>query len=90
MQLVYRIWQVCREYDIDFTVRWCSRWEPQMQRADAQTRMIDNSAWGLKDEAYAQVLRDLGLEAADLQLDVFSKAEMKKASRWFSLYNAPG
>ena len=90
ISLVYEIWLLCRQHDIDFTVRWNSRWEPHMQRADAQTRMIDNTAWGLKQQAFEFVLEGLGLQPADIQLDVFSQDDMKKAPRWYSLYNAPG
>ena len=61
-----------------------------MMRADAHTRMIDNTAWGLKQLAFQQVLKELGVSAEVLQLDVFSQADMAKAPRWFSLYNAPG
>ena len=57
-----------------------------MRRADEQTRMVDNTAWGMKPEAFSQVLDDLGLH---IQLDVFSPEDMKKADRWYSMYNAP-
>ena len=90
INLVYEIWSLCRRHDIDLTVRWCSRWEPHMLQADTHTRMVDNTAWGLKPKAFSQVLADLGLQASDIQLDVFSQADMRKAERWYSLYNAPG
>ena len=90
MGLVYQIWLLCRQHDIDLTVRWNSRWEPHMQLADAQTRMIDNTAWGLKPRAFELTLKELGLKPDDIQLDVFSQDDMKKAQRWYSLYHAPG
>ena len=62
-----------------------------MRRADEHTGMVDNTAWGMRPEAFAQVLADLGVSAGDIQLDAFSQANMKKADRWFSLYyTAPG
>lgn len=90
LQLVFETWGLCRQHDIDLSVRWCSRREPHMHRADEQTRMVDNITWGMRPEAFEQVLADLGIAASDIQLDTFSQADMKKADRWFSLYNAPG
>lgn len=62
-----------------------------MQRADEQTWMVmDNTTWGMRPEAFEQVTTDLEIPATDIQLDVLSQEDMKKASRWFSISNAPG
>lgn len=51
---------------------------------------MDNTAWGMRLEAFEEVFTDIGIPATEIQLEVYSQAYMKKANMWFSLYNAAG
>ena len=87
---IFEIWTLCRAHDIHLTITWMPRWAGPLPAADSHTRMVDNSAWGLKAWAFAWILEQLGVSASGIDLDPFSQEEFAKAPRWFSQFLAPG
>ena len=88
--MVWDIWMFIMSTAFDLTVRWRPRTNPYLKAADQETREPDNSAWGLRDVYFNQILTAFGLTRNDIELDPFSQAEFAKAERWYSLYSAPG
>ena len=89
LETVTAIWTECADNDTDLAVRWCARDHPLLKRADDQTRMVDNTSWGVDDRAVNQVLADLEVDRSQIQLDPFSEDCFKQAERYFSLYAHP-
>ena len=90
LERVLTIWQTCVDNDIAFSMAWSPREEPHMQRADELSKLTDNTAWGIADWAFRQIVTDLGVDPVTIQLDPFAQPEFHRAPRWFSLFNAPG
>ena len=90
LERVMTIWQACADNDIAFSMAWSPREEPHMQRADELSKLEDNTAWGLADWAFNQIITDLQVDPADIQLDPFAQPEFHRAARWFSLFNTVG
>ena len=87
---IFELWTMCRSHDIHLTNTWMPRWAGPLPAADGHTRMVDNSAWGMKEWAFAWFLEQLGVAASSIDLDPFSQEEFAKAPRWFSQFLAPG
>ena len=90
LERVLTIWQTCVDHDIAFSMAWSPREEPHMQKADELSKLVDNTAWGIADWAFQQIITDLGVDPTHLQLDPFAQPEFHRAPRWFSLFRAPG
>ena len=90
LERVLTIWQTCVDNDIAFSMAWSPREEPHMQHADHLSKLIDNTAWGLADWAFTQIITDLEVQPSDIQLDPFAQPEFHRAERWFSLYHTSG
>ena len=90
LERVLTIWQTCVDNDIAFSMAWSPREEPHMQRADELSKVRDNTAWGIADWAYNQIVTDLAVDPSDIQLDPFAQPEFHRAPRWFSLFNTVG
>ena len=89
-KMVWDLWMFVMGTDFDLSVKWRPRTNPYLKVADQETRVPDNSAWGLRDIYFEQILTAFGLTRSDIELDPFSQAEFAKAERWYSLYSAPG
>ena len=87
---IFELWTLCRSHDFHLTITWMPRWAGPLPAADGHTRMVDNSAWGMNEWAFAWVLEQLGVAASSIDLDPFSQEEFAKAPRWFSQFLAPG
>ena len=61
LERVMTIWQACADNDIAFSMAWSPWEEPHMQRADELSKLVDNTAWGLADWAYNQIVTDLAV-----------------------------
>ena len=88
--MVWDLWMQVMGSSFDLTVRWRPRTNPYLKAADQETRETDNSAWGLREVYFDQILQEFGLTRQDIELDPFSQKEFAKAERWYSLYSAPG
>lgn len=89
-KMVWDLWMQVMGSSFDLTVRWRPRTNPYLKAADQETRETDNSAWGLRDVYFDQILQGFGMARQDIELDPFSQKEFAKAERWYSLYSAPG